>query len=77
MPQTIHIGKEIKQRLHALERSVAWLAKKIDCDRSNLSKNLKCPHIHPELLYRISVALRMDFFARYSQQLQDDIQRQV
>ena len=73
---TIHIGEEIRQWLLTQERSVTWLAKKIDCDRSNLHKNLKCPHIHPELLYRISVALGVDFFARYSQQLQEDIQGQ-
>ena len=73
---TIHIGEEIKQRLQVQERSVTWLAKKIDCDRSNLNKNLKCPHIHPGLLYRVSVALGVDFFARYSQQLQEVIQGQ-
>ena len=77
MPHTVHIGEEIKQRLLAQERSVTWLAKKISCDRSNLNKNLKCPHIHPGLLYRISVALGVDFFARYSQELQEDIQSRV
>jgi len=76
MPQTIHIGEEIRQRLLAQEGSVTWLAKKINCDRSNLNKNLQCPHIHHGLLYRISVALGVDFFARYSQQLQEVIQGQ-
>jgi len=73
MHQTIHIGEDIRQRLLAQDRSVAWLAKKINCDRSNLNKNLKCPHIHSGLLYRISVALGEDLFASYSQQLQEDI----
>ena len=74
--KSIHIGEKIRHRLQAQERSVTWLAKKIDCDKSNLHKNLKCHHIHAALLYRISVALGEDFFANYSHQLREDIQLQ-
>ena len=74
MHKTIHIGEKIRKRLQIRERSVTWLAKKINCDKSNLHKNLKCPHIHAELLYRISVALGEDFLSNYSHQLREDIQ---
>jgi len=77
MPQSIHIGEFIRQELLAQQRSVTWLARKISCDRSNLNKILKCQHIHTELLYRISIALGEDFFACYSQKLQEDIQERA
>ena len=70
----IHIGEEIKQELNIQERSVVWLAKQVSCDPSNLYKQLKYPHIHAELLYRISIALNEDFFARYSQKLYEKLQ---
>jgi len=77
MLQSIHIGEFIRQELLAQQRPVTWLARKINYDRSNLNKILKCQHIHTELLYRISVALGEDFFACYSQQLKEDIQEKV
>lgn len=61
MRPAIHIGEIIQQQLETQGRSVKWLAGKINCDRSNLCKHLKNPHIHTELLYRISVALDEDF----------------
>jgi hypothetical protein len=65
----LHIGETIKQQLMLQERSIAWLAKKICCDPSVLCKHLKCPHIHTELLWRISIALEVDLFACYSRHL--------
>jgi len=73
MQTKIHIGEEIQQQLIVQERSVPWLAKKIGCDPSNLYKQLKCPHLHSQLLYRISVALNVDFFTHYSERLSDEI----
>ena len=61
MQTIVHIGEEILKELKAQERSVAWLAKKVNRDRSNLNKQLKCPHLHGELLYRISTVLGVDF----------------
>lgn len=70
----LHIGEEIKEQLKIQERSIAWLARKIYCDPSNLCKQLNCPHLHSDLLYRISIALDVDFFAHYSQHVSEDIQ---
>jgi len=64
----IHIGKMILQKLNEKERSVAWLARKINCDDANLGRLLKNnSHIHSELLLRISIALEEDLFAYYSE----------
>lgn len=58
----LHIGKHIKRRLEELERSPAWLAKKINCDRTNIYKIFNRSSIDTELLARISKALEYDFF---------------
>ena len=58
----IHIGDEIRKELNVQKRSVNWLADEIGCDRSNLSRQLQSPHLHPKKLYLISKALNVDFF---------------
>ena len=73
MQQTLHIGEEIRKRLQERERTIGWLAKKLNYDRSNLWKQLQCPHIHAELIYRISLILCEDFFSYYTQQLSKDL----
>ena len=62
----IDIGQRIRQKLADDGRSIAWLAEKVNCNRSNMWKILQCKHIHSELLYEISVVLKEDFFALYS-----------
>ncbi|MDR1737792.1 MAG: XRE family transcriptional regulator [Candidatus Symbiothrix sp.] len=58
------------EALKQQERSIAWLARQIHTDRSNLCRQLKTQsHLHAELLYQISIALQTDFFACYSQLL--------
>ena len=64
--QEIHIGKEIQKVLKTKQRSVAWLALQVTCDRGNLYKHLQNNHIYPELLLKISIALQVDFFTHYS-----------
>jgi len=64
----MHIGKLILQQLKEQERSVAWLARQVNVDGSNLGRLLKkSRHIHAELLWRISTALNVDFFVYYSE----------
>jgi len=70
MHHKIDIGVLINQKLKEKERSVAWLAKKIPCDRSNLYRMLQKPNISDHLLWRISKILEYDFFKHYSTDLQ-------
>ena len=67
----IHIGAFIHKKLEEKEHSVAWLARKINYDPSNLRKLLKQNHIHSALLFRIADVLDEDFFVYYSQKLTD------
>ena len=62
----------ILQKLKEKERNVMWLAKKIDCNESNLRKTLKnSQYIYFDLIYLISKALDEDFFAYGSQKLKE------
>ena len=66
----IHIGKEIREEMLRQERTPAWLARKINCERPNVYYIFSQPHINTGLLVRISAALNRDFFALYSAEFQ-------
>lgn len=56
------IGKLISDELIRQERTPAWLASKLGCDRTNAYKILKRSSIDTSLLARISIVLKHDFF---------------
>ncbi len=58
-----HIGNNIKAELKRQDRSIAWLARRVYCDRGNLSRTLKKPVIDMELLHRISICMNHNFVA--------------
>lgn len=58
----IHIGKLIEEELRRQERSVAWLARKLFCQRQNIYDIFKRESIDTTLLKRISSVLGHDFF---------------
>jgi hypothetical protein len=62
-----NIGELISQRLKEEGRTKKWLAGKVNCDSSNLSKTLKKDHIDTDLLIFISVALKYDFTIHISE----------
>ena len=59
-------GTLIQQDLKNQERTVSWLARKLDCDRTNVYNIFRRQDIDTELLMRISVILHRDFFAIFS-----------
>ena len=63
------IGSLIKDELFRQERTVTWLARKINCDRRNIYNVFARTYIDTELLFRISLALNVDFFAYFSRAL--------
>jgi len=68
----IHIGLLIREELARQERTPAWLARKINCERTNIYDIFERSSINTELLNRISSVLGYDFFAIYSQHLHDN-----
>ena len=65
MNTKIHIGDIIKQVLKEKRHSVAWLARRINKDPSNLRKTLKKESLNSDLLYRISKVLNHNFSNYY------------
>lgn len=76
MIERIHIGNLIRDKLKEDGRSAVWLAEKINCNDSNISKILKKPSINVELLLHISLALKKNFFLYYSDIYYEKIQNQ-
>lgn len=62
----IHIGRLIKEELQRQERTPAWLARKINCERPNVYYIFSQASINTNLLLRISLALNYNFFTVYS-----------
>jgi DNA-binding Xre family transcriptional regulator len=63
----IDIGLEIRTLLKQQGIKTKWLAEQIGCDNSNLGKMLNNKHIYPELLLKISIALKTNLFEQYNQ----------
>jgi len=66
------IGILIKEELTEQERSVAWFARKIHLDRSNVYRLFQKNSVDTDLLRRISQVLGRDFFAVYSESISTD-----
>jgi len=69
MNNRIDIGKLICVKLRDDCRSISWLAKKLNQDKSNLAKILKKESINTQLLFEISAVLEFDFFSYYCKEL--------
>ena len=67
----IHIGKKIQERMKEEGRSVSWLAKKLNCNRSNIYKIYERANMDIILLSRISRILNYDFFNNIAVDKQD------
>lgn len=65
----IFIGKSIERELRAQERSVVWLARKLNCNRTNIYKIFNRSTIDTELLLKISNVLQRNFFEEYTNRL--------
>lgn len=65
----IHIGDLIRQELIRQDRTPTWLARKINCERTNIYDIFARTSINTDLLAKISEILECDFFALYSNNL--------
>ncbi len=66
----IHIGRKIEETLRLQERTVAWFARKLYCNRQNVYDIFKRESIDTALLRRISAALGHDFFKDLSEDME-------
>ena len=72
MVDHIHIGLSIYEELQKQGRSVVWLAQQLNTSRMTCYRIFHCYSIDTQVLYRISVLLKKNFFAEYSQKLQQE-----
>ena len=61
-----HIGQEIQQELRRQERSVAWFARQLHCDRTNIYDIFSRTNIDLQLLVRISRILHRNFLREWA-----------
>ncbi|MDE6317141.1 MAG: XRE family transcriptional regulator [Muribaculaceae bacterium] len=67
----VHIGKAIEAEMRRQERTPSWLARKINCERTNVYYIFSQASINTDMLIRISRALNHDFFQDLSQSLSE------
>ena len=61
--KNLHIGNMIQQEMENQGRTVAWLAKSIYCEKSNIYKLFKRESIGSDQLMRISEVMGHDFLS--------------
>ena len=67
----MHIGQLIKQELEAQGRTVVWLAREMSYSRTNIYKIFDSSSIDTDVLLRVSLVLKRDFFKDYSEELKN------
>ncbi len=63
------IGMLIRREFERKERSVAWFARKLSCDRSNVYRLFQKHSVDTALLRRVSIILEHNFFEDLSASL--------
>ena len=66
----VNIGQRIKEELQSQERTVSWLARKLNCTRASVYRIFDKNSIDTALLASISQVLHHNFF----EELSDDTQ---
>ena len=63
----VNIGQNIKDELQQQERTVSWLARKLNCTRAAVYRIFGKNSIDTVLLFQISVILHRNFFKELSE----------
>lgn len=63
----MHIGQRIREVLAQRHKPVTWLAKEIDCERTNVYNIFSRQDISTGLLLKIGIILEHDFFKELSE----------
>jgi len=64
----INIGKNIKEELERQERTVSWLARKLNCNRAAVYRLMEKNSIDTAILFKVSMALGRNFFHELSEE---------
>jgi DNA invertase Pin-like site-specific DNA recombinase len=69
----VNIGQRIKDELQRQERTVSWLARKLNCTRASVYRIFEKNSIDTALLANISQVLHHNFFEELSEDVQDGV----
>ena len=58
----VNIGQDIKEELQRQERTVSWLARKLNCNRAAVYRMMQKNSIDTGMLQSVSIALKRNFF---------------
>ena len=72
----INIGKEIHDELLRQGHSALWLSQQLGCNRTNIYNIFIRDSISSDLLLRISIILKNNFFELYSERYADAVKDQ-
>lgn len=67
----VNIGQIIKEELDRQERTVSWMARKLNCTRAAVYRIFAKNSIDTQLLFNISQVLQRDFFKDLSNDVQE------
>ena len=69
----VNIGQNIKEELQRQERTVSWLARKLNCTRAAVYRIFDKNSIDTALLTNISQVLHYNFFTELSEDVQNSV----
>jgi DNA invertase Pin-like site-specific DNA recombinase len=69
----VNIGQKIKEELQRQERTVSWLARKLNCTRAAVYRIFDKNSIDTALLTNISQVLHHNFFTELSEDVQNSV----
>ncbi|MBQ9231440.1 MAG: XRE family transcriptional regulator [Prevotella sp.] len=69
----VNIGQRIKEELQRQERTVSWLARKLNCTRAAVYRIFDKNSIDTALLANISQALHHNFFEELSADINSNL----
>lgn len=69
----MHIGSIIKERLKEEGKSVVWLSRELGCHRTNIYNLFDKYSIDTQILQRISIVMRYNFFDIYQKETEEKI----
>ncbi len=69
----MHIGQILKEKLKEDGKSVVWLARELGCHRTNIYNLFEKYSIDTQLLERISIIMRHNFFDLYKEETDEKL----
>lgn len=72
MANNIDIGKQIKEILLQQGKSVSWLARELGTNRMACYRMFSKQSVDTEVLRRVSIILKYDFFKVYSDNISEN-----